>query len=238
MTLWHLTRAIVETAKISVPTVAASAVRRGPTDDECDARLDSWSRTLLDQAGIELSVDGLSRAPVGESFVVMSNHQSLYDIPVVFQALGRRVRMVAKTELFRVPVWGRAMRASGFVEVDRRNRKKAISSLARAKDALALGTSIWIAPEGTRSVTGKLLPFKKGGFHLALDTDARILPITILGTREILLARGWTVHPGGQVRVVVHEPVQASAFGDEGREALVSEVRRRIESELPAELRG
>lgn len=236
MTLWHLSRAIVETARISIPTVAESAVGR-VSSDICDRRLDAWSRRLLEQAKIDLSVHGLERAPAGEAFVVMSNHQSLYDIPVVFQALERRVRMVAKEELFRVPVWSRAMRASGFVDVDRKNRERAIQSLARAKTALARGTSIWIAPEGTRSATGALLPFKKGGFHLALDTGARILPITIVGTRDVLLARGWTVHPGGPVQLHVHAPVDPTAYGVERKEQLIEAVRERIASMLPPALR-
>ncbi len=237
MTVWHLSRAIVETAKISVPTVAESAIGR-VTTDICDERLDRWSRRLLDQANIQLHAYDVDSLAPDETFVVMSNHQSLYDIPVIFQSLGRRVRMVAKKELFRVPVWSRAMRASGFVEVDRQNRERAIQGLAHAKRALSSGTSIWIAPEGTRSRTGKLLPFKKGGFHLALDTGVRILPVTIVGTRNVLLAKGWTVHPGGTVELYVGDPVDPSDYGHERRDELVQEVRSRIERRLPPEFQG
>jgi 1-acyl-sn-glycerol-3-phosphate acyltransferase len=236
MTLWHLSRAIVETAKISVPTVADSAIGR-VTTAMCDERLDRWSRRLLDQARIQLHAYDVDSVPADEAFVVMSNHQSLYDIPVIFQALGRRVRMVAKTELFRVPVWSRAMRAAGFVEVDRKNRNQAIESLQHAKRALAQGTSIWIAPEGTRSRSGKLLPFKKGGFHLALETGARVLPVTIVGTRDVLSATGWTVHPGGTVELYTGRPVDPRSFGLEEKEALVQEVRARIAHRLPAQFR-
>ncbi len=232
MTLWHLSRAIAETAWISAPTVIESALGRVRAD-VCDTRLDSWSRRLLQQARIEIEVHGLDLAPADETFVVMSNHQSLYDIPVVFQALDRRVRMVAKTELFKVPVWAPAMRAAGFVEVDRKNRERAIESLARAKDALAHGTSIWIAPEGTRSRSGALGPFKQGGFHLALDAGCRILPITIVGTREVLRAKGFKVRPGALVDVWVNEPVDPSEYGHERRAELCEEVRRRITARLP-----
>ncbi|MEZ4223920.1 MAG: lysophospholipid acyltransferase family protein [Polyangiaceae bacterium] len=235
MTLWHLSRAIVETAMISVPTVADSALGR-VTTRACDERLDRWSRRLLDQAKIELRAYDVESLPPGETFVVMSNHQSLYDIPVVFQALGRRVRMVAKKELFHVPVWAKAMKAAGFVEVDRKNRGAAIESLKHARLALKEGTNIWIAPEGTRSRTGKLLPFKKGGFHLSLETGARILPLTIVGTRDILLAKGWTVHPGGIVELYVGEPVDPAHYGDERKDELIAEVRRRILRRMPSEL--
>jgi 1-acyl-sn-glycerol-3-phosphate acyltransferase len=234
MTLLHLGRAILETAYISVPTVLDAASGRC-TSVACDRRLDAWSRRLLEQADISIEVVGLDHAPFGEAFVVMSNHQSLYDIPVVFQALSRRVRMVAKTELFRVPVWGSAMRAAGFIEVDRQDRERAIASLRRARDALEAGTSIWIAPEGTRSQSGRLGPFKQGGFHLALETGARILPIVIDGTRDALLARGWTVRAGKRVRVTVCPPIIAAEYGHPQRLELTLAVRRAIAAHLPQE---
>jgi 1-acyl-sn-glycerol-3-phosphate acyltransferase len=158
----------------------------------------------------------------------MSNHQSLYDIPVIFQTLNLRVRMVAKTELFKVPVWAQAMRAAGFVEVDRKNRHRALESLENAKRALESGTSIWIAPEGTRSDTGELLPFKKGGFHLALGTGARILPVSIDGTRNALVARGFNVKNGASVKVTVHPPVDPKDWGRERRQELIEHVRQLI----------
>ena len=234
MTLLHLSRAIIETAIISVPTVVDSALGR-VSSEVCDKRLDSWSRRLLEQAEVSVSAVGLENAPVGETFVVMSNHQSLYDIPVIFQVLKRRVRMVAKTELFKVPVWAGAMRAAGFVEVDRQNRARAIASLRRAKQALQSGTSIWIAPEGTRSESGRLGPFKQGGFHLALETGARILPVAIDGTRNVLLARGGTVHNGCSVKVTICPPIDVSEYARDRRQELSDLVRKVIAAHLPAE---
>ena len=162
----------------------------------------------------------------------MSNHQSLYDVPVMFQALKRRVRMVAKSELFKIPGWGRAMRVAGFVEVNRGNRAAAIRGLEQAKTALREGTSIWIAPEGTRGPGDKLLPFKQGGFHLALDTGARILPVSIDGTSAALTAHGRVVHEGAKVRVTVGHPIAAADYGPERREELVAAVRHAIASKL------
>jgi 1-acyl-sn-glycerol-3-phosphate acyltransferase len=232
MTLMHLSRAVVETARISLPTLV-EAVSGRLTPEACDARLLSWSQTLIEQAGIDLQVSGLGRLPEDEAFVVMSNHQSHYDIPVMFQALRRRVRMVAKSELFKIPVWGRAMRAAGFVEIDRQNRAQAIQSLEHAKAALERGTSIWIAPEGTRGPGDRLLSFKQGGFHLALSTGARILPVSIDGTSRVLAAHGRHVHDGVTVRVTVGEPIAVSDYGEARREALVAAVRTAIESNLP-----
>ncbi len=232
MTLWHLTQAIAETARISVPTLLEGAVGR-LTPETCDRRLDAWSRRLLDHVSIEVTTYGLELAPRDEAFVIMSNHQSLYDIPVLFQALGRRVRMVAKAELFRIPVWAGAMRAAGFVEIDRHDRERAIRALEHAKRALREGTSIWIAPEGTRSPSGKLGPFKKGGFHLAIDTGARILPVTVIGTRDVLAARGGTVRPGAQVTVTLGTPIDAREYGDARKDELMAAVREAIARHLP-----
>jgi 1-acyl-sn-glycerol-3-phosphate acyltransferase len=234
MTVLHLSRAIFETARISVPTVLDAVFGR-VTHEICDRRLDAWSGRLLAQAQITIETRGREHAPRDETFVIMSNHQSLYDIPVIYRSLERRVRMVAKTELFRTPIWGRAMRASGFVEVDRQNRDRAVESLSRARRALADGIDIWIAPEGTRSDSGRLLPFKKGGFHLALDTGARILPIAIDGTRDALLARGWTVTNGKTVRVTVCQPIDPAEYGALGRAELVLAVRGAIAQHLPQE---
>src|SRR5262249_36047872 len=146
-----------------------------------------WSAAIVRYARVEIDVSGLEHAPGDEAFVVMSNHRSHYDIPVLFQALRpRRLRMVAKAELFRVPIWAGAMRAAGFVEVNRSNRIAAVRSLERAREAIRAGTSIWIAPEGTRGSGAELGPFKKGGFHMAAGAEARLLPIPGPGTRRIL----------------------------------------------------
>jgi 1-acyl-sn-glycerol-3-phosphate acyltransferase len=234
MTLWHLLKAAATTARVCAPTVVEASVRR-LTSEVCDERLDYWSRQLLIQAGISFTVDGLSNAPPSETFVVMSNHQSLYDIPILLQSLKRRVRFVTKTELFRVPLWGRAMRVAGMVEIDRHNRERAITSLRNAKAALASGTNIWIAPEGTRSDTGRLGSFKKGGFHMALDAEAKILPITISGTRHALPARGHQVTNGAQVTVTVSPPIDPRTFGKERLEELIEAVRAAIAQHLPEE---
>jgi 1-acyl-sn-glycerol-3-phosphate acyltransferase len=199
----------------------------------CDARLDSWSRSLVDYAKIQIDVTGLEHAPDGEAFVVMSNHRSHYDIPVLFQALRpRRLRMVAKAELFRVPIWAGAMRAAGFVEVNRSNRIAAMRSLERAREAIRAGTSIWIAPEGTRGSGAEMGPFKKGGFHLAVGAEARILPISVLGTERILPARGTHVSDGERVTVKVGAPIEPREYGERDLKRLIAVVRERIAAGL------
>jgi 1-acyl-sn-glycerol-3-phosphate acyltransferase len=235
MTLAHLATAVYETARISAPTLVQGLLGT-LTPEDCDRRLDTWSKRLLELAQIDLRVEGLEHAAANgnpEAFVVMSNHQSLYDIPVMFQALRKRVRMVAKHELFKIPGWGPAMRLAGFVEVDRGDRAQAIRSLDGAKAALAKGTHIWIAPEGTRGPGGvELLPFKKGGFHLATAAGARILPVSIAGTERVLSARGTRVQTGVTVHVRVHRPIATQDYPPEARERLMNDVRATIVSGL------
>lgn len=230
-----LAKAALETAKISVPTIADAIMGR-TNYVRCDGRLDSWSRRLLDQAGITLQIQGREHIASGRTYVVMSNHQSHYDIPVVFQSLGIRVRMIAKTELFRIPILGRAMLDSGFIELDRKNRRKALESMRIAKRRIIYdGLSVWVAPEGTRSKDGQLGDFKTGGFYLALDAGVPILPVSINGTIEVLRSGDKRVHRNQTVLVDIHEPIETSHFTRPQLKELMARVRASIASSLPAE---
>jgi 1-acyl-sn-glycerol-3-phosphate acyltransferase len=233
VTAAHIAHAIWHTLRISVPTIW-QGLRGTLTPEACDRRLADWSSAIVRRAGIDLIVEGAAHATAGESFVVMSNHQSLYDVPVIYQALHRRVRMVAKKELFRVPVWGRAMQRAGFISLDRQSRERSRTTLLESAGALQGGTSIWIAPEGTRSKDGRLGPFRRGGFHLALQSGCRILPISIAGTRAVLPAKGARITDGCRVKVVVHQPIDPREFGEERRAELTERVRDVIAGGLAA----
>ncbi|MEO7112175.1 MAG: lysophospholipid acyltransferase family protein [Polyangiaceae bacterium] len=223
---------IYETLAISWPTVVDAALHR-VTKEECDDRLESWGKKIVTHAELELDVRGREHMAPGKTYLVMSNHQSLYDVPVLFHVIGKNIRMITKKELFRVPIFGPAMREAGFISIDRENRQSAMRSLAEAKRKMAAGTHVWIAPEGTRSRTGELSPFKKGGFALAMDAGLTILPVTISGTRDILVAKGIRSIPGAHVTITFHEPIDATQFkGKSGREKLMVEVRAAIASAL------
>jgi 1-acyl-sn-glycerol-3-phosphate acyltransferase len=140
--------------------------------------------------------------------------------------------MVAKKELFRVPVFGAAMLAAGFVKIDREKRASAIASLDESKRLLEGGTRVWIAPEGTRSKDGKLGPFKSGGFHLALGAEVPILPIALEGTEKILPHDGFSVHKGAHVTATILDPIETNGYGGNGRKALAAEVHRVIAEAL------
>jgi 1-acyl-sn-glycerol-3-phosphate acyltransferase len=227
-------RNIYETLAISLPTVVEAAQGK-VTKEECDRRLGSWAKRVIAHAQITIDVVGREHLRPGATYLVMSNHQSLYDIPVLFVAIGSNLRMVAKAELFRVPIFGGALDAAGFVAIDRTDRNSAIRSLERARQLLASGTHVWIAPEGTRSRTGELLPFKKGAFYLAFQAGLPILPVTLQGTRDALPAKGIRSRPGAQVTVTIHpflDPRPYVARGRRGRDELLDQVRGALESGL------
>lgn len=210
--------------RISALTVF-DALRRASRREASDRRIAWWARRVVEGTPIDVRVRGREWLAGGETFLLMSNHQSHYDIPVLFDAVSSAVRMVTKAELFRLPVFGPALREAGFIEIDRSNRHQAIASLRRAREALRSGTHVWIAPEGTRSRTGELLPFKKGGFVLAVDAGLPILPVGIAGTRDVLPPDRMLTSRGQRVGVAIGEPIRPAG---KTREALMAETRRAI----------
>lgn len=227
---------VYETLAICVPTLVEATQGR-VTKAICDRRLDRWSRRIVANARMHVHVRGGEHFDRGRTYVVMSNHQSLYDIPVLFYVLGPNLRMVTKKELFDVPIFGTAMDLAGFIKIDRGNRASAKESLTVAGQMLKSGTSVWIAPEGTRSVSGKLLPFKKGAFYLAFEAGLPILPVTLDGTREALLAKGLRSVAGARIDVTIHPPIDPATYkadGRDGRMQLMADVRTAIEAGLGA----
>jgi 1-acyl-sn-glycerol-3-phosphate acyltransferase len=224
---WLSLLGIGETLAISFPTVL-DGLRGAVTVEKCDERLRGWARRLLDQAEVTRRVVGMEQLHASETFIVMSNHRSLYDVPLLFDTFPHTLRMIAKSELFRVPVWGPAMREAGFISIDRKNSVRAKENLEVAKARLAAGINVWIAPEGTRSRSGRLGEFKSGGFRLALDTGARILPLALLGTERILPPTGARVRRGASVEVRIGHPIDPARFGSVRRRALIEEVRGAI----------
>jgi 1-acyl-sn-glycerol-3-phosphate acyltransferase len=200
-----LLRAALETAKISLPTVIEA--RRGVLrQQDCDTRLRSWASRVLGHVDARVEVDGLEHLSAsGGPFVVVSNHQSYFDIPVIYASLSLRLRMAAKAELFAIPLWGQALRASNFVLIDRKNPGRAHEALRDAGERMRESEiSLYVAPEGTRSSDGALGRFKGGAFRMASQLGFPILPVAISGTYQIhrkgspRVSRGCTV----QVRVL------------------------------------
>lgn len=226
--------AIYKTAAITLPTVTDAVLGR-LTIERADRRLADWSRSIVRHADVDLTVEGLNHVPRDRACVYMSNHQSNIDIPILYSVFPGTLRMVAKAELFKVPLWGRAMKEAGFVRVTRSgDRAEAMAAMEECGDAIRRGVNVWIAPEGTRSVDGKVAKFKKGGFILARDSGADIVPVAIDGSRDILRKNTKVIQRGQRVRVSFGAPVTVA-----GRELndVIAEVRQFVVAHVtePAE---
>lgn len=207
MGILHSLRVMAEMGRITVPTVVDLA-RGRLTRDAIDARAHQFGRRVIEVLDIDLRVTGGDEVSPTATYVYMSNHQSHLDIPVLYASLpSPTIRMVAKTELFKIPVWGQGLRAAEFIEVDRADRTRAVASMRRAADLVRDGVCVYLAPEGTRSKDGRIGPLKKGGFHLATSTGVPIVPIAIRGTHDILPPGGRSAQPGHTVHVHIGKPI-------------------------------
>jgi 1-acyl-sn-glycerol-3-phosphate acyltransferase len=194
-------------------------------------RIAMWgAAAAIRMTGIRIVVEGRDRLEASQTYIFMSNHVSNVDPPILIPALPGRTSVLVKKEVFRVPILGRAMRLASLVPVERANREAAIASIGRAAEVLRKGIHMTVFPEGTRSLDGRLLPFKKGPFYLAMDSGVAIVPVTIAGTLEIMPKGQAAIRPG-TARVIFHDPIDPRKFTD--REALMSAVAQSIASALP-----
>jgi 1-acyl-sn-glycerol-3-phosphate acyltransferase len=196
-----------------------------------------WAWTLCHVNPVWVSFRGRKNAAKGQSYVVMINHQSHFDILAFYGHWGRQFRWVMKEELRKAPGLGWYCAAGGHVFIDRSSREKAIQSLKDAKSRMVGGVSVVFFPEGTRSRDGRMQKFKKGGFMTALDMRLPILPVSISNSRHVLPDRTLKLLPG-KINITVHPPIDTIAYGLDGRERLMEDVRKVIASGLTAWERG
>lgn len=188
------------------------------------------SRRVL---GITIDVAGLERIDPGTSYVFMPNHISFLDGPLVMVLIPGVARVILKKSILRIPIVGTAMRFVGFVPVDRKGAEGGKKSIARAVSLMrARGYSYLIFPEGTRSRDGRMGPFRRGGFFLALASGAPIIPVTISGTRELMPKGQWFARRG-KVRVGFHEPIPVTGTTPEAMAELMQKVREAIFEDPP-----
>jgi 1-acyl-sn-glycerol-3-phosphate acyltransferase len=181
----------------------------------------------LGLAGIRYRVAGRSHVPPNQAVVFCSNHQSNIDPPVLFRALHRRLHILFKAELRKLPVLGVVLEVGGFIPIDRRDREAALRSIDRAAASIRQGNSFLIFPEGTRSRTDELLPFKKGGFIMAIKAQAPIVPVAVTGGRASMRKGSAIVRPV-TVSVRIGEPIPTAGLTLADRDALIDRVRERI----------
>jgi len=206
MSLLDSVRVLGAMARVTAPTLldaARGSIERGSIDE----RARWFGRRVVELLDVKLTSGGAELVPP-RAVIYMSNHQSHLDIPMLYATLpSPSIRMLAKTELFRIPLWGRGLRAAEFIEVDRGNHASAVRSIDHAARLLRENVSIYLAPEGTRSRDGRIGKLKKGGFHLALGTGAPIVPVAIRGTLGILPRGAKTMRPGQAVHVQIGAPI-------------------------------
>jgi 1-acyl-sn-glycerol-3-phosphate acyltransferase len=190
-----------------------------------------WSRIHLAACGIRPVIHGRENLEVNGPCLYLANHQSTLDIWLTILVLPLPTRIVAKQQLFRIPVLGWALSAAGFIPIDRSNHTRALHSLRSAAKKVRAGRPLLLFPEGTRSRDGTLRPFKKGAFHLALQAGVPVVPISLRGTYEALPPRTIRVRPG-PVEVLIHPPVDVTPFRPDDVAGLSGVVREAIASGL------
>ena len=192
----------------------------------------AWNGVRL--AGVRFETVGLDKLDPDRTYIFMSNHASNLDPPITIPLIPRRTSVMVKKELFTYPILGRAMRMGSLVPVDRGNRDAGIESVRIARQVIEQGLNMTIYVEGKRSFDGKLLPFKKGPFYLAMECAVPVVPITITGTHDVMPKARFAIKPG-LVTVIFHSPIEPQDFGS--RECLMEKVRKTIDSGLPAKYR-
>jgi 1-acyl-sn-glycerol-3-phosphate acyltransferase len=188
-------------------------------------------RLGLALCGIKVHVAGAEHIPVGRAAVYCANHQSNVDPPILFDRLHPRMHIVYKAEINAIPLLARAFRHGGFVPIERRNKEAAMRSLEAGARSIRSGNSFLIFPEGTRSTTADLLPFKKGGFLMALKAQAPIVPVAVSGGTDAM-RRGSKIIRPATVSIRVGRPIETAGMEMNDRDVLIARVHERIEALL------
>ena len=223
------------TVFLSSLTILASFINKNSTLSYNITK--TWAKFVLTVSRIKVTIKGLYNIRPDRSYIYMSNHQSNFDIPVALAYFPFKFRWVAKAELFKIPIFGNAMRRVGHINIDRSNRRAAFKSLKKAAKNIQEGVSVLIYPEGTRSKDGNIRPFKKGGFVLAVESGAPIVPVIIHGTWPIMSKDKIIIKPGN-VTIEIKEPIETKNYNRKNKDDLLEKVRNIICESFEKEKRG
>ncbi len=200
-----------------------------------DSRLQSlarlWARLLIYGAGCPVSLEGQENLVPGETYIFAANHSSALDIPALLAVLPSNFRWIAKKELFGIPVFGPSLKAAGYIPIDRGDLRKAMESILLAVERIKAGASVLIFPEGTRSVDGQLLPFKSGGFMLALRSGRPVVPLAVIGSNQACKPKSLLLNPR-RIRVVLGQPIPTQGLKPGDREQLSEQTRQAVQALL------
>ena len=185
--------------------------------------------------GVKVRIEGLQNIPAGVCLFV-ANHTSSVDAPAVVGAIPRRIAVLVKGSLFKWPIVGQAFKLARFIPVNRKDRESAMASVEKAAEAMREGQSFLIYPEGTRSPDGRLQEFKKGAFVLAIKAGVPVVPVLCSAAQRVMAKKSLEIHPG-EILVEFLEPIDASKYKLEEREALLERVHAAMTAGLPPEQR-
>jgi 1-acyl-sn-glycerol-3-phosphate acyltransferase len=183
-----------------------------------------WAKVILKVCGVKVSVEGLENIPKEVPTIFMVNHVSYFDIFILLARLPVDFKFIVKQELMRIPILGHAMRRAGYIGIEREDPRKALKSMQEAAERIRNGASVLIFPEGTRSSDGSLQSFKAGGFHLTLKSGCDIVPMTIIGSRDIVPKGSWTINKGS-IHLIVGPPISLQGYSRRNMGELMERVR-------------
>lgn len=218
--------ALALTLLVSIETLLRLLLFR-QTYKEVAPSIRFWGRAICWASGVSVRTEETERLPRERSYIFAANHQSQFDIFALQGYLTADFRWLAKKELFRVPVWGTAMRLAGYIAIDRSHGREAMKSLDEAAQRIAEGTSVVIFPEGTRSRDGKLQPFKAGGMMLAIKSGVPLVPVAILGTHEIL-PKGRLLARPGRVLIRIGRPIDTVEYRQRDKHLLAGKLQAAV----------
>lgn len=225
-TVFYLIPAVsLYTIVLGTASVASSLFdKRGNFGHRC-AR--AWSWLIVKTSGVKIAVEGLEKLDSSRSYIFAANHQSIYDIPILFTSLPCQLRILSKESIGRIPFMGWHLQRTGHVLVDReRPGASVVKKMARL---VAAGHSLIVFPEGTRSTDGSVAPFKGGSFLIALQSQLPVVPISVVGSRHVMFRGEVTVRPR-HVTVIVHDPVETAGLPRGAARQLTETVRAKVAS--------
>ncbi len=201
------------------------------TRQACDKLILFWSKTILFLSGVKVRVNGLKNLEKANSVIFVSNHLSHFDIPILYSIIPNSFRMAAKAELFKIPLFGHALKAFGFFPIQRENPNNSKNTFELMEEQFRLGESVWLAPEGTRQSKAEIGEFKMGAFYLAIRTCHNIVPIVIFGSQNVLKKNSFFISWNKwseNVRIEIGTPVAIEKWSMETRHELREYVRNQM----------
>lgn len=222
---WIFLWAALATIILAVPIIAAGLC--GRTGNLAFSLSKLWAYTMLAVSFVRTEIKGREKIHPETSYIIISNHQSLYDIIALVTTLGIQYRWFIKKEVLKIPLFGYGLYASRNIFIDRSNTAKAIESINRGMDRLPKGVSIMVFAEGTRSPDGLIHEFKKGGFIAAVTRQLPILPVTVNGSRSVLPKGSLMVKPG-KIQVVIGDPIDAAGYSTADVQKLIDRTRQSV----------